>query len=269
MKININKQRILAVVVWTLAAAATVTLLGFVAREQVQLNCTGIDVSISGEGNHEFVEREEILGVVNKGGKLNGKPLGSINTGLLEKIIFTNPFVEDVEVYSSVGGKLHIDLIQRHPIVRIMNQNDEQFYIDRRGVFIPLSERYTPPVLVASGYIFNTFAERKVGYGFKASDSSGAVVPRIIDQVYVLAAKIEADTFWRDNAEQIYVNEKQELELIPRAGRHRVLLGDTTSLDDKFARLMVFYQEGLNKTGWNNYSLINLKYRDQVVCTKN
>jgi hypothetical protein len=26
--------------------------------------------------------------------------------------------------------------------------------------------------------------------------------------------------------------------------------------------------EGLNKAGWNKYKVINLKYKDQVVCTK-
>jgi cell division protein FtsQ len=65
------------------------------------------------------------------------------------------------------------------------------------------------------------------------------------------------------------VNEHQELELIPRVGNHRVLLGDTIDLQDKFRRLMIFYKEGLSKTGWNNYSVINLKFRNQVVCTKN
>lgn len=269
MKIDINKRRILIMAGWILAAAGTMTLLGFVATEQESQRCTGIQINIAGDEEHDFVDREEILQLVNKGGKLTGKAVGTINTAMLEKIIFTNPFVEDVEVYSSVGGRLHIDVVQRQPIVRIMNTNDEQFYIDRMGVFIPLSERYTPPVLVASGYIFNTFAERKTGYGFRSADSSQTPVERTIDQVYALAARIESDTFWRDNAEQIYVNEKQELELIPRVGSHRILIGDTSALEDKFSRLMVFYQEGLNKTGWNNYSLINLKYKDQVVCTKN
>jgi hypothetical protein len=31
----------------------------------------------------------------------------------------------------------------------------------------------------------------------------------------------------------------------------------------------MFYTEGLNKTdGWNKYSIINIKYKNQVVCTK-
>jgi cell division protein FtsQ len=158
--------------------------------------------------------------------------------------------------------------VQRNPIVRIVNKNDEQFYIDQTGTFMPVSDRYTPPALVANGYIFNTYAELKVGYRFQSNDTTQAQLPRTIEQVYALAKFIEADTFWTANAEQIYVNEQQELELIPRFGDHRILVGDTTAMADKFNRLMVFYRDGLNKTGWNNYNLINLKFKGQVVCTK-
>jgi cell division protein FtsQ len=80
---------------------------------------------------------------------------------------------------------------------------------------MPVSDRYTPPALVANGYIFNTYAELKVGYRFQSNDTTQAQLPRTIEQVYALARFIEADTFWSANAEQIYVNEQQELELIP------------------------------------------------------
>jgi cell division protein FtsQ len=58
------------------------------------------------------------------------------------------------------------------------------------------------------------------------------------------------------------------MELIPRLGQHRILLGDTTDLRDKLDRMRTFYLQGLNNTGWDKYELINLKYKNQVVCTK-
>jgi cell division protein FtsQ len=150
--------------------------------------------------------------------------------------------------------------------------HDEQFYIDKKGEFMPVSDKYTPPVIVANGYIYNTYTEMKITTPVLTDDSlknDSLMIPRTINQVYALAKFVEADTFWTANTEQIYVNEHQELELIPRVGNHRVLLGDTIDLQDKFRRLMIFYKEGLSKTGWNNYSVINLKFRNQVVCTKN
>lgn len=268
MKTKINFRKILTITGWTLLTASVMMLLGFVSHEQDVIRCTGVVINMDGDRGHEFVDNTDILSLINSKGKIEGKPIGAINTSLLEKIILSNPFVERVEVYSAIGGKLHIDLVQRNPIVRIVNRNDEQFYIDETGTFMPVSDRYTPPALVANGYIFNTYSEMKVGYKFTTGDTTATQIPRMIDQVYALAKFIEADTFWSANTEQIYVNEHQELELVPRFGDHTVLVGDTSLLTDKFNRLMVFYRDGLNKTGWNNYNLINLKFKGQVVCTK-
>ena len=42
----------------------------------------------------------------------------------------------------------------------------------------------------------------------------------------------------------------------------------TTQQAVKDRLVMIFYQNGLNKVGWNIYSTINLEYKNQVVCTK-
>ena len=268
MKTKINFRKILAITGWTVLTAGVMMLLGFVSHEQDVLRCTGIVINMADDHGHEFIDHQDILELANSKGKIIGKPIGTINTLLLEKIILSNPFVESVEVYSAIGGKLHIDVVQRNPVVRIVNKNDEQFYIDETGAFMPVSEDYTPPALVANGYIFNTFSELKVGYRFIANDTTATQIPRIIEQVYALAKFIEADTFWSANTEQIYVNEHQELEIVPRFGDHTVLVGDTSLLTNKFQRLMVFYRDGMNNIGWNNYNKINLKFKGQVVCTK-
>ena len=68
--------------------------------------------------------------------------------------------------------------------------------------------------------------------------------------------------------EQLYVNKEFEIELIPRVGNHRIVVGDATDIKTKLDKLKVFYDKGLNKTGWNEYSVINLKFANQVVCKK-
>jgi len=268
MKKKINYRKILTFCGWILFSVGMVTLLGFVNQKQEELKCSDVIVQMKGDLGHEFVDAADVLKLVNSKGKVMGNSIGTINTALLEKIILTNPFIQNVEVYSSIGGVLHVDLIQRNPIVRIINRNDEQYYIDETGSFMPVSDRYTPPSLVANGYIFNTYSEMNINIGTPKVDTPSIKIPRIIEQVYTLARFLEADSFWSTNTEQIYVNEHQELELIPRVGDHRILLGDTTNLSEKMSNLFLFYREGLNKTGWNKYSIINLKFKDQIVCTK-
>ena len=242
--------------------------LGFVNHVQQELKCKNVFISFNENVQHDFIDEQEISELIKSKEKLIGKPLGTINTTLLEKIIMSNPFVQKAEVYSSVDGNINVSVTQRNPLVRIITMKDEQFYIDDRGGFMPVSNKYSPPVLVANGFIFDRYTERKINYVAPNIDDTTTQIKPMIEQVYELAQFIEADTFWNAQAEQIYVNENQELELIPRIGNHRIVIGDAENLTEKFSRLMIFYTQGLNKTGWNNYSVINLKYRNQVVCTK-
>jgi cell division protein FtsQ len=59
-----------------------------------------------------------------------------------------------------------------------------------------------------------------------------------------------------------------QLELIPRAGDHVILLG---GLDGEEAarldNLKIFYEKGLWREGWDKYTYINIKYGNQIVCT--
>ncbi|MFM7017074.1 MAG: cell division protein FtsQ/DivIB [Bacteroidota bacterium] len=273
MKINIQHKlkRIIIISSWVLSIAGMLVLLGFVNYKQTNTICKNVIVAINEGEGHDFVDGNDILQLVNSKGKLVGKSLANINKKLLEKIVMSSPFVERVEVYSTLDGNLHIDAWQRDPIVRVYNMQNEQFFIDKSGAFMPVSEKYTPSVVVANGYIYNTYAEMKIAPPptFKNSNNIDSLtIPRMINQVYRVASFIAADTFWSANTQQIYVNELQEIELVPRVGDHRILLGDTTDLQDKFNRLFLFYKKGLSNTGWNKYSLINLKFKNQVVCTK-
>ena len=38
--------------------------------------------------------------------------------------------------------------------------------------------------------------------------------------------------------------------------------------EEKLANLRLFYEQAIPKMGWEKYSIINLKYRNQIVCTK-
>jgi cell division protein FtsQ len=61
-----------------------------------------------------------------------------------------------------------------------------------------------------------------------------------------------------------------ELKLIPAVGEHTILLGKIENYNyvEKLDKLKIFYDNGLSKTGWDKYSVINLKYDHQVVGTR-
>jgi cell division protein FtsQ len=269
---QINWKHVVITAAWSVFGVAMFTLLGFVNHNQQEMVCTGINVKIDDKVQHDFIDVEEVLQLLNSNNKIKGKSIGSINISLLEKKLMSNPYVDRAEVYSTVDGKLQVNVTQRDPLVRIVNMRDEHYYIDRNGRFMPVSERYTTPVIVANGNIPDSFSMLKLPlwiHDTTASDSSMFREKPVLEQVFEVAQFLDRDTFWNSQTEQIYVNETGELELIPRIGSHRIILGNSDELEEKFHRLYIFYTRGLKSTGWNNYSIINLKYHNQVVCTKN
>jgi cell division protein FtsQ len=91
---------------------------------------------------------------------------------------------------------------------------------------------------------------------------------------------IESDDFW--SAEVVQINvlgssagggsntwQEPQLELVPRVGNHIVLLGKLDGGEfDRLDKLKTFYLGGLWHEGWNEFRYINIKYKDQVVCSK-
>jgi len=77
--------------------------------------------------------------------------MDNINLHDLESKLRANPFVEFAKVYADMDGVIMIEISQRQPILRVMNQFDQDFYIDKNGLKIPLSENFTARVLAVNG----------------------------------------------------------------------------------------------------------------------
>lgn len=265
---TVNWKGVFSVSIWLVSISALTMILGFSEKEKCMIKCNALKIEISDENENEFITKNDVLDLLNSKEKQPvNKLMNDINIGMLEKLINSNPYVANAEVFSTIDGTLNIDIHQRNPIIRIINFKDEHFYIDNLGEFMPVSLNYSAPVIVANGFIFDSYAEQKVSKYEQLELDTKATKP-LINQLYELAKFITNDQFWNAQIEQVYVNHQAEIELIPRIGNHRIILGNASQLAEKFNKLMIFYKEGLNKTGWNNYNIINLKFTNQVICTK-
>jgi cell division protein FtsQ len=151
--------------------------------------------------------------------------------------------------------------------VKIINTSDENFYIDERGIFMPISDKYSAPVPIANGSILNKEAEQKIRNA-EVEKSETSFYPSGAEKVFRMADFIRKNDFWNAQIEQLYVNANGEMEIIPRVGNNLIIFGDITDMQEKFDKLFLFYKEGLSKTGWNQYKTINLTFKEQIVCTK-
>jgi cell division protein FtsQ len=90
----------------------------------------------------------------------------------------------------------------------------------------------------------------------------------ILKDIYYLVEYINNDNFWSAQIDQIYVDNNNQIDLIPRVGNHVIHLGTTENTEGKLRNLAVFYDKVLPEVGWNKYSLINLEYKNQIVCKR-
>jgi len=266
---QINWKKMFRALLWVSIVGAFFVSVGFTEHRRSETLCKEVVINVEDSAGNSFIDQNDILQTIqDKFGKLEGKRLLSINISLLEKIIDNNPFVLKAEVFSTIDGKLKIDVRQRNPVVRIINAFNESYYIDDRGSLMPLSDKYTARVVVANGSIFNKEKDQGVRKATIESAADTAFHPTVLEKVFILSNYIVHHDFWNAQIEQIYINSDGEMELIPRVGNHTIVFGDEKEMDEKFNKLLTFYEEGLSKTGWNQYRTINLTFKDQVVCTK-
>lgn len=253
--------------VWLVFLAYFVFVPGFVTDKFNQQVCERITVSILDSLTNRFIAEDDVLDILLESGeKILGYQLSNINTRKLEEILAGESFIKHAELYKTVDGTLNADILQRKPLLRIINRQGMSYYLDKEGAILPLSAKFTSRVPVANGYISEPFLPGSTRSIFDPDKPSGKRNTVIYD-LYELAGFIAGSELWSAQIAQIYVNGKYEFELIPRVGAHVIYLGDATGYETKFRKLEALYLYGLNNEGWNNYEIINLKYENQVVCT--
>lgn len=261
-------KRILNITVLVVSVLGLLVSLAFSTRESEKFPCQNINIDVDDHitGNF-FVTKEDVMDMIYaKGDSLVGTPISSIPISVYERHIAANPSVKRAEVYTKHGGTFAVKVYQREPILRVITSEGDSYYLDKEGYVMPTSANYTARVPVASGFVLDKQYEMQ-RYNV-ASMSDSLKNESCLDDLYTLATFVRNDEFWKTQVQQIIVEADGELTVVPTVGDHHILLGHTDKLERKFKKLKLFYLKGLNKTGWDQYSHINLKYKDQVICTK-
>jgi len=250
-------RNILFGLTWAICLSGLVVLMSFIEVKKSTMTCKGVQVIIP--GNQYFIDKQEVDNIIGlNSNSLVGRRLENINIQRLEKKLRANPFVASASVYADMNGVIMVEINQRQPMMRVMNRFNQDFYIDEHGLKLPMSANFTAKVVVANGYIDELFANRV--------DSLRTPIAK---QIFKTADYIRKDSLWTAQIAQIYVNDKHEIELIPRVGNQRILLGNADSLDTKFKNLLAFYKQAVPQVGWVAYKAINIKYTNQVIGIKN
>jgi cell division protein FtsQ len=262
-------KKILFIIVWVVLVAGLFVMLGFVNKQHQSETCNKFDIFIKYNSNDYFITNDDVQAfLAQKGIKIKGAQLNDINVGNIEALLYTIPCIKKADVFVSILGDVQINILQRKPIVKVFNKYGQSFYIDDEGMMMQASDKYSARLIVANGFIrdfYNPLTKLDI------SDSTSAdtvTMKTSIYKVYRLIQFISTDDFWKAMVEEIFINNKGEIELYTKIGSQTVIFGGIDNMEEKFSNLLVFYKQWLNKVGWEKYKTINLKYKNQVVCSK-
>jgi cell division protein FtsQ len=263
-------KKILFIALWSGLLIGLLITMGFVNQEQDSLLCQSLDVKVNQDDDLYFLENSDIIQLIkDRGDSIIRQPKATVNITSIEKALNSHANISKAEVYMSIDGKMEVLVEQRKPVLRVINADGDSYYIDSEGKLMPLSDKYTAKVLIVNGVISEPYIKRYMLSIEQIGKDSLLNATSMLDEVYAMANYINGDEFWKAQINQIYINDERDMEIVPTAGDQKIIFGDTTAMAEKFKKLLTFYQQGLNTTGWwNKYSIINLKFKDQIVCTK-
>jgi cell division protein FtsQ len=246
-------------VYWTAGTLGVVMVLMAAIQEKRAAFSEDLNIIIQPLSNGESLIKESDVDKVLKnafGNDLDDISITELDADRVEEALKEASFVKNADVYMDANGRLKINVTQREPVLRVIDSANDNYYLDAEGVRFPVTRHYTARVPVATGAIppyVSDFLQRK---------------KYMLRDVFEVARKLESDPLFNALTEQLYVSKSGELELTPKTGNFKILLGNASAIDDKLRRLEIFLKQGLPYTGWNKYRTISVQYKNQVVASR-
>lgn len=212
-------------------------------------------IAIQEEASGNFITENEIEKALKPFLSKDSTKDNKFNIHAVEQQISKIPQVEKAKIFIGINGKLNIEIQQRRALCRVINKQGVSFYVDENAVKFPLSNIFTARVPIVLGNIETNMLESR----------KDSVLLRRIVNVLNQTKKMK---FWDICVDQIYVNESKEIEIVSNIGQQRIVIGDDTNIENKLNTVMAFYKQGLNNLGWDKYKKIDVRFNNQIICSK-
>lgn len=229
-------------------------------KERGKEVCKSIRITLLDSAENKFVAKSEVIDIIEDfTGTVIGKRRDEINLANIEQLLNKRSAIKESQVSLDRSGVMSVDITQRRPLLRLETANGG-FYIDETAYIFPLVESFTSYVPIVSGEIPLTIDPEHRG---RMGDEYSKWIDKIID----FGLFLNENPFWDAMVEQIYIESNGDVILSPKVGEFEINIGDLENLDSKFSRLLAFYKNIAPSQGWDKFSAVNLKYKNQIICT--
>ncbi|MBQ9255058.1 MAG: hypothetical protein IJ180_09835 [Bacteroidales bacterium] len=178
-----------------------------------------------------------------------------ISTEKMKQYLESLNFISRADIAITMTGKLNITVFESEPIVRVYPKVGKSFYIDNDFNVLQVVEYKPSHTMIATG---NLPTER---------DMQKDSLRNVLKDVYDLATLIRKDSILKYQIDQIDLKDTSFI-LIPKIGDYTILLGNKDSWQDALTRLHYLYKSSFIYRDWLQYSKIDLRFNQQVICTR-
>ncbi len=228
-------------------AAALVTGILWARDKSRGEECTGIEVQVINADSTSFVTPQGVLNdLKGQGIKLVGKRMGDIDASEIEEALRLSPYLENADIVKCQDGKVLIRVSQLVPVFRVFD-GGSSYYVNRAGKHMSATNYYHSDVPVVQGHFTRKFPPTHL-------------LP-LIDYV-------ESDSLLHSLVTMYIMRDTNNIILVPSISGHVVNIGNVSGLENKFAKLKLFYREVMPQRGWNTFDTISVKWNHQVVATR-
>jgi cell division protein FtsQ len=238
---------------------AVVTGIVFAAVNMPKRPCSGYDLTVKYNGEYPAITQDDIYQMIEGTSiKTIGTPLKDIDLEQIATILQQNPYIKTVNEVRFSTTKLRIVVTLKNILLHVYTQDGHQYFIDEDGYMLPFSLAIKENVPIANGKITDAFVE---GKNVKENPSN-------LHRVFKIAAYMHDNDFYRAQFRQLYVMKNNEIMLIPTVGRHKVIFGTDKNMEEKLFNLQQTYQQGLAYMGMDQYSTLDVRYKNRVIAKK-
>ena len=252
-------KRIVKVFLWSCLLLVWIFLTAFANSEYGEIVLNKVNIVFIKDNQHHLITNDEVKDLVKNLGLVEGVSIKKdIHVDQIEKTLKSHYAVDKAEVYFLNNGDLHINILKKTPIARLLgNTSDVNYYLDYNGRLMKTSDSYVAKLPIFSGEIFSINDE------FEPKSST-----LIISKIYEMSQLINNDAFLKSQIVQIHIRNNGYFELIPRIGNHKILFGSPENMEEKLNKIKLFYTKGPDPKELNLYDTLNVMYNDQIVCSK-
>ena len=241
---------------WFMAILAVAVLLWVSVNTHLNRHINQLSVEIENlEGSRNLVSKEMAELHIEQffGTDIQDIKFVDIDSRKLESALNKDSRIEHAEVYVDGKNILHVTIKQRAPVVRIMAENGEDYYLDIYGERIKTVKGSGVRVPIASGYIDKYIPNWREMNAHKIHD------------ILAIAKELPKDDFLQALIEQIYVEKDGAITLVPKVGKQELILGSADKLNLKLRNIKLTYKSIVRIKGFDKYERFIYEYTNQII----